>query len=68
MEFLSRFVRPRRETLEQQRARLVAETSAFLTECLRHPEYAVRIPIVRAGAATFPRSLTTAFWDPILSE
>ena len=68
MEILRRFIYRRRETLEQRLARMIAETSAFLTECLRHPEYAVRIPIVRADAATFPRSLTAAFWDPVLGD
>ncbi len=56
------------ETLEEMRARLIAETSAWLTECLRHPEYAVRIPLVQAGVATFPPSMTAAFWGPILTE
>jgi hypothetical protein len=68
VDFVRRMLSRRHETLEQQRARMIAETSAFLTECLRHPEYAVRIPIVRAGTATFPPSLTAAFWEPILSD
>lgn len=68
MRFVRRLFRRRHESLEQQRARMIAETSAFLTECLRHPEYAVRIPIVRAGAATFPPSLAAAFWGPVLAE
>lgn len=58
----------RRETWEQTRARLVAETSAFLTECIRHPELAVRIPMVPAGQAEFPPSMTVAFWDPVLFD
>ena len=64
----SRNRKPHRETHEQMRLRLVAETSAFITECLRHPEFAVRIPVVPAAGARFPRSLTFAFWEPILNE
>ncbi len=60
--------RHRRETWEQTRARLIAETSAFIEECLRHPERAVRIPTIPAGSGRFPPSLTPAFWDPILAE
>ncbi|MFH1747835.1 MAG: hypothetical protein ABIG44_12440 [Planctomycetota bacterium] len=63
----SRRRKPRHETGEEMRARLVAETSAYLTECLRHPELAVRIPVVLAMRAQFPRSLTYAFWEPILN-
>lgn len=64
---LRRFKR-RTETYEQMQARIIAETSAWLTECLRHPELAVRIPTIVAGRGRFPRSLTPAFWDAILSE
>ncbi len=63
-----RWLRDRRETHEQMRLRIVAETSAYLTECLRHPELAVRIPIIPAGSGRFPKSLTPAFWDPILED
>ena len=66
MEFLKRFRRS--ETWEQMHARIVAETSEYLTECLRHPELAVRIPVIPAGTGTFPRSLTQAFWEPVLSD
>ncbi len=58
----------RRESWEETRARLIAETNAWLSEALRHPELAVRIPMVPADSARFPPSLTRAFWDPILSE
>ena len=56
------------ETYEEMRARLVAETSTYLTECMRHPELAVRIPVIQAGRGRFPPSLTPAFWDSILGE
>ena len=56
------------EPAEEQRARLVAETSAFLTEALQHPELAVRIPMIPAGSGEFPPSLTRAFWEPVLFE
>jgi hypothetical protein len=60
-------VRPR-ETLEQMRQRLIAETSAYIAACLRHPELAVRIPTIPAGRGRFPPSLSEAFWEPILSD
>lgn len=56
------------ETWEELRDRLVAETSAFVTEALRHPELVVRIPMIPAESARFPPSLTTAFWDPVLFD
>lgn len=50
------------------RARLIAETSAWLSDALRHPEQVTRIPVVVAGTAEFPPSLTRAFWQPLLVE
>jgi hypothetical protein len=47
---------------------MIAETSAFITECLEHPELAVRIPIIPAQNERFPPSLSHAFWDDILFE
>lgn len=61
-------LRDRGESYEQMRARILAETSAYLTECLRHPEYAVRIPVIRAGSGRFPPSLTRSFWESILQD
>ena len=58
----------RHETWEQTRARLVAETSVFITEAIRHPELAVRIPMIPADSGRFPPSLTRAFWEPILLD
>jgi hypothetical protein len=63
----SRF-KSRRETWEETRARLIAETNAWLAEALRHPELDVRIPMVTADSARFPPSLTPAFWDQVLFE
>jgi len=56
------------DTPEQMRKRLIAETSAFITTCLEHPELAVRIPTIPAGSGRFPPSLTEAFWTPVLSD
>ena len=57
-----------RASYDELRSRMLAETSAFITEGLRRPEYAVRIPTVPVERACFPRSFARAFWDPILSE
>lgn len=59
---------PRVDLWEEIRARMVAETSAWLTDALSHPERAVRIPTVPAGEAEFPPSLSRSFWDPVLAE
>lgn len=56
------------ESWEEMRMRLIAETSAWLTEALRHPELAVRIPTILAGSGRFPPSLAAAFWEPLLVE
>lgn len=66
MEF--RWLRGREETYDEMRRRIIAETSAYLTECLTHPEYALRIPTIPAGDGRFPPSFTAAFWDAALSE
>jgi hypothetical protein len=58
----------RAETLEEMRKRIVAETSAYLTECLRHPELAVHIPMVPADSGRFPPSFSMSFWDPVLLD
>lgn len=58
----------RTETYEELRARLIDETSAYLSECLRHPEYAARIPTIPAGAGRFPPSFAAAFWSELLGD
>lgn len=51
------------------RARAIAETSAFLTYHLDHPELAVAIPVIPANSGRkFPPSLTRTFWEPILED
>ena len=54
------------ETYEQLRARMISETSEYLTECLRRPELAPRIPMIETGTGTFPPSMAKAFWDSVL--
>ena len=64
-----RIQRPRRgETWEQTRRRLIAETSAYLTERMERPELAVAIPAIPAGSGRFPRSMTGAFWRRVLFD
>ena len=58
-----------RSEISDMRKRAIAETSAFLTRHLDHPELAVSIPVVPAASGRkFPPSLTEAFWTPILEE
>ena len=47
---------------------MIAETSAWLTDALTHPENAVRIPTIPAGSGEFPPSLARAFWAPVLDD
>ena len=49
-----RWGKRRFEDWDELRARLVAETSIYLTEALRHPELAVRIPMIPTGSGRFP--------------
>ena len=58
----------RDESHEQMRARIIAETSAYVTECLKHPELAVHIPMIPAGSDRFPPSFSMSFWDPVLLD
>ena len=63
-----RLRRLRRESHEELRAHMIAETSAYLTECLRHPEWGVHIPMIPADSDRFPPSFTMSFWDPLLLD
>jgi len=56
------------ESYEEMRVRMIAETSAYLTECLRHPELAVHIPMIPADSDRFPPSFSMSFWDPVLLD
>ena len=63
-----RLRRQRDESHEELCARLIAETSAYLTECIAHPELAVHIPMIPAGVDRFPPSFSMSFWDPVLLD
>lgn len=63
-----RFRRRGDETAEELRQRMLAETSAYLTECLQHPELMVHIPMIPAEKDRFPPSFSMSFWDSILLE
>ncbi len=56
------------DSFELLRRRMIAETSAYITLCLRHPELAVRIPVIPAGQGSFPPSLARSFWQRVLFE
>lgn len=56
------------ESYEEMRQRLIAETSAYITECLLHPEYAARIPVVAVGKGRFPPSFAISFWEELLAD
>lgn len=48
------------------RRRMLVETSIYITECLKHPELAPRIPTIPAGSGRFPPSMALAFWESVL--
>ena len=59
-----------RKPIDPRRAvalRAIAETEAYLSECLRHPERVRRIPTVRVGFGKFPKGLAAEFWSNVLS-
>ncbi|QOJ14880.1 MAG: hypothetical protein HRU75_09605 [Planctomycetia bacterium] len=59
----------RKLRLDDARQRAIAETSAFLTWHLDHPEHAVAIPVIPSTSGRrFPPSLTEAFWAPLLTD
>ncbi len=60
--------RRRHEMWEEIRARIINETSTYLTEAMQHPELGVRIPMIPAESGRFPPSLTRAFWEPVLFD
>jgi len=62
------FRRRHGESHEEMRQRMIEETSVFLTECLKHPELAVQIPMIPAANDRFPTSFSMSFWDPILVD
>lgn len=59
---------PRKETWQQARRRLIADTSRFLSERLERPELAISIPAIPAGTGRFPRSMAGAFWRAVLFD
>lgn len=64
----SRLRKDRDELYQELCARIIAETSAYLTECMRHPELAARIPMVPADSGRFPPSFAMSFWNSLLLD
>jgi len=48
------------------RVRILRETGDYITECLRRPELAIRIPAVPAEQANWSREFARAFWEHVL--
>jgi len=57
---------PRELSYDELRERMIAETSDYLTLCLRRPELAVQIPMIPVETGRFPPSLSRSFWRGIL--
>lgn len=48
------------------RERILRETADYITDCLRHPDKAVHIPMMPADRANWSREYSEAFWRNIL--
>ena len=57
-----------RESWQQYRKRLLAETSRFIEWGLRHPELVTWIPAKPVGGGGFPRRVAEWFWQAALSD
>ena len=57
-----------KETWEQRRQRMLAETSRFIEWGLRHPEQVIPIPTRPIGAGGFPAKVGEWFWTVVLLD
>jgi hypothetical protein len=53
---------------DEHRRRMIAETSAFLTWGLAHPDQVPRIPRRPVEAGGFSRAMTCVFWHAVLGS
>lgn len=56
-----------RESWDEYRKRMLAETSRFIEWGLRHPELVVWIPVKPVDEGGFPRRVADWFWGAVLS-
>ena len=61
-----RLVRPRSESLDAVRRRIIHETEVALLYGLRFPDRAPRIPRVEAGRGAFAPGFAARFWAQTL--
>jgi hypothetical protein len=52
--------------LDEDRRRMIAETSAFITWGLGHPQEVPNIPRKRLDEGGFSRAMTRSFWYAVL--
>jgi len=50
------------------REQMIAQTQAFISEGLHHPEQAVVIPTIPAGSGAFPKNWSLYFWQRVLGD
>ncbi len=55
------------ETWEQYRRRMLAETGAWITWALHHPDEMIDLPIKRVGEGGFPAKVGEWFWGVVLA-
>jgi hypothetical protein len=54
--------------LDAMRHRAIAQTEAFISEALLHPELAAVIPTIPVGSGTFPKNMALYFWHRVLGD
>ena len=57
-----------RETWQEYRRRILADTGRFIEWGLAHPERVTWIPAKPAGEGGFPRRVAEWFWQTVLTE
>ncbi len=58
--------RQSQDLYREMRKRMIRETEDYLSETLRNPERAVRIPSIQVGRGDFTRRFAGAFWTQVL--
>ena len=55
-------------SFDEDRQRIVAETSAFITWGLKNPDKVRWIPARPENEGGFPRRLSLVFWTPVFAD
>jgi hypothetical protein len=61
-------IRSQRESWDEMRKRMLAETSRFIEWGLAHPDEVIEIPAKPVGMGGFPKEVGEWFWETVLSS